>query len=312
MAPDVEDIVATSASDRLVGSGSANGIDAGVGDDSINPGGGVDAVQAGPGNDTIFALDGVQDRIECEAGIDTATIDALDVADGCENLTVSRELMADVDNDGIANPLDCDDRDPLRRPGLADIPENGRDEDCVARTRCSRACSRRSRANFAPCHAGRVTRMVANDIPDSATLELRCRGRGCFQAGAAAVIPEREASGRAHPATAQAEAPSPRGPGGAHPARGDDRQGVPVPRRQEAAGDAGRPVPAPRGGLAIEMPPRVASRRTAGDRSACATRGPLRLLTSAGRTRPRRPSAGRRCRRPRTAIVCAAACGHDW
>ena len=70
VAPDVEDIVATSGSDRLVGSVNANGIDAGRATTRSHPGGGVDAVQAGPGNESpIFALDGAQDRIECEDGV---------------------------------------------------------------------------------------------------------------------------------------------------------------------------------------------------------------------------------------------------
>ena len=182
VAPDVEDIVASPASDRLVGSDGANDIDAGPGDDSIDPRGGVDSVQAGPGKDTIFALDGVQDRIDCGDGDDTATIDALDTADGCEHLTVSRELMADVDNDGVAAPLDCDDHDPSRRPGLADIPENGRDEDCIAQDALFPRVLATLGANFArKRNRARVTQMVANDVPDSATIEIRCRGGGCFK-----------------------------------------------------------------------------------------------------------------------------------
>ena len=122
VAEDVENMAGAGA-DTVGGSDAANDIDAGPGNDGINPRGGADIVEAGDGDDTIAARDRVQDRIVCGAGTDRVTADAFDTLDGCELADVSRELMGDVDNDGVAAPIDCDDHDPLRRPALADPPE---------------------------------------------------------------------------------------------------------------------------------------------------------------------------------------------
>ena len=132
VAEDVENVVAGSGNDTLTGDGDSNDIDGGLGADSINPGGGSDIVDGGLGDDSISALDGAQDSILCGAGIDTVTADAFDVLDGCEAVTVSRELMRDVDNDGLAaSDGDCQDRDPTIRLGLPDLPGDGIDSDCV-------------------------------------------------------------------------------------------------------------------------------------------------------------------------------------
>jgi hypothetical protein len=179
---DVENVVTGSGSDRLVGSAAANDLDAGAGDDSVDPGGGADAVEGGPGNDTIATLDGVPDRVDCGPGLDTAVVDAFDAVEGCERVTASRALMSDVDNDGIAAPLDCDDGNPLRRPGLPDAPEDGVDADCIAGDARFPQVRSTVSANFGAVGSrARVIRLVASDVPDTATVTITCSGRGCFR-----------------------------------------------------------------------------------------------------------------------------------
>jgi hypothetical protein len=181
---DVENVVAGAGNDRIVGTAGANDLDGGPGDDSIDAAGGVDAVQGGSGNDSIVALDGVQDRVDCGPGVDSAVIDAFDSADGCEFVSASRGLMSDVDNDGIAaGPgLDCDDANPLRRPGLPDAPENGLDEDCVAGDARFPQVLATVSANFAATRTRvRPVLLVARDVPDTATIAISCTGRGCFR-----------------------------------------------------------------------------------------------------------------------------------
>jgi hypothetical protein len=180
----VENIVAGSAGDTLIGSEVANDIDGAAGNDFIVPGTGPDFVDAGPGDDNITSRDGVQDRVDCGAGVDRLVSDEFDIAVGCESNATSRELMSDVDNDGVSRSGgDCDDRNPARRPGLPDIPENGINEDCVAGdARFPKVLATvTSNWKVVPGRRVRASRLLANDVPDTATVELRCKGGGCFR-----------------------------------------------------------------------------------------------------------------------------------
>ena len=85
---DVEGVFGGSAADTLTGTGAANFIAAGPGDDLILPGGGADTVLGEGGNDTIDTNDGVADVVDCGAGVDALTADSLDVNLGCESITV--------------------------------------------------------------------------------------------------------------------------------------------------------------------------------------------------------------------------------
>ena len=185
IASDVENVIGGSEADRITGDGGANDIDAGPGNDTINPGGGTDFVEAGAGDDIIEARDGTPDRIECGPGNDRAVTDEFDSTLDCEVVEASRDLMSDVDNDGIAAPIDCDDRDPERRPGIVDRPGDGKDQDCSG-----------SDAKFPQVTTGvqfsfkgsrgrlRFTRLVLVDIAPSTSVEIRCKGgtkRGCFK-----------------------------------------------------------------------------------------------------------------------------------
>lgn len=225
---DVENIVGGSGADSLTGDADSNDIDGGPGADVITPGAGSDVVDGGVGPDTINALDGVPDTILCGDGADSATVDAFDVVDSCETTSVSRELMSDVDNDGLAAAAgDCQDRDPSVRPGLPDKAGDGIDSDCVGGdagdvdndglTAAAGDCQDRNptiRLGLpdrpgdgidSDCVGGdtpyprvlsgwvhafdrdkratyiRYTKLDIIAVPEGATLELACRGRGCFK-----------------------------------------------------------------------------------------------------------------------------------
>ena len=184
IAADIENVIGGAEGDRITGSDASNDIEGGGGNDDITPARGADFVDAGAGDDIVNARDGVQDQIECGAGNDRAVTDEFDAVTGCETVQASRELMADVDNDGIAAPTDCDDRNAGVRPGLPDRPGNGVDEDC-----------REGDAPFARVLTGvsaefvfsrsftRFTKLTAIDVPPDATIEVRCIGgrkRRCF------------------------------------------------------------------------------------------------------------------------------------
>ena len=64
------------------------------------------------------------EQVNCGDANDTAITDDADVRVSCE------EIEGDADSDGVRRPADCDDTQPGIRPGVADVPENGVDEDC--------------------------------------------------------------------------------------------------------------------------------------------------------------------------------------
>jgi RTX calcium-binding nonapeptide repeat (4 copies) len=182
---DVENIVGGAGDDTLNGDANPNDIDGGDGGDVINPGGGPDFVDGGTGNDRITARDGAQDRILCGDGNDLAVVDAFDTVVACEDVQASRELMPDVDNDGVPAPADCDDRDGRRRPGFIDRPGNGVDEDCSGADAPYIRILSPVQSTFTT--AGRITRVLrlrVLAVPEGGRVELRCSGgraRGCFR-----------------------------------------------------------------------------------------------------------------------------------
>jgi hypothetical protein len=127
---DVEDVTGTSGDDVIAGDADANQIAGGAGSDDLTGGGGFDALYGDDGVDLLRARDGNPERVDCGADNDFAVVDAFDRVSGCDSLDVSAALQADLDDDGFAAPADCDDTDPSIRPGVADAPDNGLDENC--------------------------------------------------------------------------------------------------------------------------------------------------------------------------------------
>jgi hypothetical protein len=184
VAGDIENVIGSIGSDVIVGNAAPNDIVALEGGDVINPGAGPDVVDSGPGNDRIEARDGSQDRIECGSGSDLAITDAFDTVSNCETVQASRELMADVDADGVPAPADCDDRDALRRPGFIDAPGNGIDEDCTGEDApFARIFSTVQTSFVAFKNFTRFSRLRVLGVPENATIEVRCKGgkkKNCF------------------------------------------------------------------------------------------------------------------------------------
>ena len=94
-----------------------------AGNDGLFGGGGRTRSTA-DGDDNIVARDGRAEAVNCGEGHDTAITDDPDIRVSCE------EIEGDADSDGVRRPADCDDTNPLFRPGVTDIPDNGVDEDC--------------------------------------------------------------------------------------------------------------------------------------------------------------------------------------
>ena len=98
--------------------------DGGSGNDGLFGGGGQDTFIGGPGDDNIVARDGLSEQVNCGEGRDTAITDDNDIRISCE------EIEGDADSDGVRRPADCDDTNPLFRPGVTDVFDNGIDENC--------------------------------------------------------------------------------------------------------------------------------------------------------------------------------------
>ena len=73
--------------DTIVGGGGNDTLNGGDGNDVIDGGAGADKFQGGKGSDTIIAVDGQRDTVDCGAGVDKATVDAIDVVKNCESIS---------------------------------------------------------------------------------------------------------------------------------------------------------------------------------------------------------------------------------
>ena len=127
---DVEDVTGTSGNDVITGSALGNRLRGLSGDDTIDGGAGADIIDAGDGADVVTSLDGLAELVDCGGGVDSLVADDIDVTDGCENEKRSSLLQTDVDGDGAARPVDCNDANPAIRPGAVDLLDDGIDQNC--------------------------------------------------------------------------------------------------------------------------------------------------------------------------------------
>jgi hypothetical protein len=93
--------------------------------------------------------------------------------------------MADVDNDGIPAPADCQDRNAAIRPGIPDIPGNGVDDDCLGGDAPFPRIETPVQFSFKLTRRHtRLTRLVVLDLEPGMRIQVRCKGgrkRGCFK-----------------------------------------------------------------------------------------------------------------------------------
>jgi RTX calcium-binding nonapeptide repeat (4 copies) len=181
---DVENVLGGAGGDTIVGDAGSNVLQGGDGGDVIDGGPGLDFIDGGPGNDRLLARDGFQDRVACGDGNDTAVVDAFDSVDGCESVDSSRALMPDVDGDGVTAPLDCDDHNAGRRPGLFDKPGNKIDEDCSGKDAPFARILSSVQTLFTFGAVTRFPQVKVRGVPEHSTVTLRCKGgrkKGCFK-----------------------------------------------------------------------------------------------------------------------------------
>jgi Ca2+-binding RTX toxin-like protein len=181
---DVENVLGGAGGDTIVGDAGSNVLQGGDGGDVIDGGAGLDFIDGGAGNDRLLARDGFQDRVSCGDGNDVAIVDAFDSVDGCETVDSSRALMPDVDGDGVTAPLDCDDHNAGRRPGLFDKPGNRIDEDCSGKDAPFARILSSVQTLFTFGGATRFPQVKIRGVPEHSTVTLRCSGgrkKGCFK-----------------------------------------------------------------------------------------------------------------------------------
>lgn len=90
----------------------------GDGADQLTGGPGRDVFDGGPGDDVLRAADGVAETVVCGDGADTAELDQLDTAEGCE--TVGR-----VDVAAVSGPAAPDTRAPVLQVGGSTLQRIG-------------------------------------------------------------------------------------------------------------------------------------------------------------------------------------------
>jgi Putative metal-binding motif len=97
-----------------------------------------------------------------------------------DNPYAAKPAPVDADGDGFFAGQDCDDANPAVRPGAAEVPGNGIDENCDGTDPpLERIASGVSTQWIVRGRRVTLARMRVRDVPAGGTAELRCRGRRC-------------------------------------------------------------------------------------------------------------------------------------
>ena len=181
---DMDDVNGGFAGDTITGDAKENFLLGNDGNDTLDGGGGSDILDGGNGDDTIVARDGLPDQINCGAGTDTVTADAVDSTVDCESVALPVVVVAPVPAAAPAPVLHPRDLTAptltLRRiaaPRLRTALRRG----LTLRAACSEACTLRGVALFrgrvvargTGSGAAGVTRAVTLRFTRSATRTLR-------------------------------------------------------------------------------------------------------------------------------------------
>jgi Putative metal-binding motif len=122
--------------------------------------------------------DGVPDATDKCPAVPAGTNDA--DSDGCADAgSGGSGATTDADGDGSPAGQDCNDTNPGIRPGAVDVPNNGVDEDCAGGDQVGQVATRITNQWAVTAKYTTVTTLRAAPVPARATIELRCKGRGC-------------------------------------------------------------------------------------------------------------------------------------
>ena len=159
--------------------------------DVLSGGGAADRLEGGGGDDTLDARGGGADFVDCgEGDADLARADDSDQVVNCEQVELPPPPAAgaatavaatDVDRDGVAAGIDCDDARAAVRPGARDIPGNRVDEDCSGADAARALAGGRLSFEFQafPNGSTKATKLIVRDLARGGRAELRCKGRPC-------------------------------------------------------------------------------------------------------------------------------------
>lgn len=198
----IENVAGGAGNDVLGGDELPNALSGNGGNDTINGLDGADVLHGGDGrdivagdlgadmlfgdggDDSLQAFDGIADALDCGDGADDdAQVDGLDRADNCE---FRRRLdvlpPADLDNDGVIEGTDCNDRNAAIRPGAPDPPADGIDQNCDGRDTELPVLEPGFRFGFdRPSRRGtKITVLEVSKLPARSQIVITCRTTAQF------------------------------------------------------------------------------------------------------------------------------------